>query len=231
MADDPHCEALRDSLVEVALGIASGEDRARVLGHVEDCPSCARLLAQLTDASDDLLRLAPVHEPPPGFELRVLDRIGATRRARRRPRRRRSGRLALALATVLAAAGLAAGGVLLATRDERRLGQQLSAVLARAQGSYIAVTELRDARRQKLGLVFHYGGDPSWVFLTLPRPLPEGRYRATLVQRNGATRALGTFALGADDRSLGSTVRLDLLQVRQLRLRHERDGTTYVADF
>jgi predicted anti-sigma-YlaC factor YlaD len=83
MADDPRCEALRDALAEVPLGIASGEDRARVLGHVAECPSCQRLLAELTAAGDDLLRLAPVHEPPPGFELRVLSAIGATRRPAR----------------------------------------------------------------------------------------------------------------------------------------------------
>jgi hypothetical protein len=227
MVDDPNCETLRDQLVEVSLGIASGEDRARVLGHVANCPKCQRLLAQLTDTSDDLLQLAPAHEPPPGFELRVLDDIGAARR----PRRRWVGRLALGLAAVLAAAGLSAGAVLMVTRDERRLGEQLSAVLDRAEGKYIAVAELRDARRRKLGVVFHYGGSPSWVFTTLDRPLPVGRYRATLIKRGGGASRLGTFRLGPDDRSLGSTLKIDPLQVTQLRLRHERDGTTYVADF
>jgi len=228
MGDDPRCESVRDALVEVSLGIASGEERARVLAHVARCAGCQRLLAELTDASDELLRLAPVHEPPPGFEMRVLAGIGATRRRRHR---RWALRLLPALAAVVAAAGIAAGGVLLATRDERRLGQQLSAVLARAQGSYIAVTELRDARRRKLGVVFHYGGRPSWVFTTLDRPVPPGRYRATLVQRDRPAVELGTFTLGPDDRSLGSTVEVDLRQVTQLRLRHARDGTTYVADF
>jgi hypothetical protein len=227
MADSPQCEILRDSLVELSLAIASGEERALVLGHVEECARCQRLLNQLTLASDDLLRLAPVHEPPPGFEVRVLAGIGATRRTHRRWR----GRFALALATALAAAGLAAGGVLIATRDERLLGQQLSAVLARAQGSYIAVTELRDARRRKQGVVFHYGGNPSWVFATLDHSLPAGRYRATLVEKGGAVSELGTFSLGEDDRSLGSTVEVDLREVSQLRLRDERRGMTYVADF
>jgi hypothetical protein len=227
MADDPNCETLRDALVEVSLGIASGEDRARVLGHVANCPSCQRLLARLTDASDDLLQLAPTHEPPPGFELRVLDRIGAGRR----PRRRWPGRLALALAAALTAAALAAGAVLTVTRDERRLGEQLSAVLDRANGLYIAATELRDARRRKVGVVFHYGGNPSWVFTTLDRPLPAGRYRATLIKRGGGASELGTFTLGADDRGLGSAIQIDPLKVSQLRLRNERDGTTYVADF
>jgi hypothetical protein len=227
MADEPRCEALRDALVEVSLGIASGEGRALVLGHVADCPSCQRLLAELTSASDDLLRLAPVREPPPGFELRVLAAIGAGRRSRRRW----AGRLVPALAAALAAAALATAGVLYVTRDERRLGQQLSAVLARAQGSYIAATELRDASGGKVGVVFHYGGNPSWVFATLDRPLPAGRYRATMTTRAGATPELGTLALTANARSLGSIVPFDIRQATQLRLRHERDGTTYVADF
>jgi hypothetical protein len=231
MPDDPRCESVRDSLVEVSLGIASGEERARVLAHVADCPACRRLLAQLSDASDDLLQLAPVHEPPPGFELRVLAGIGATRRARRARRGRWVLRLAPVFAAALAAAALAAGGVLVATRDERRLGQQLSTVLARAQGSYIAVTELRDARRRKLGVVFHYGGKPSWVFTTLDRSLPAGRYRMTLVQKDDSAVELGTFTLGTGDRSLGSTVEIDLREASRLRLRHVRDGTTYVADF
>jgi hypothetical protein len=227
MADSPRCEMLRDSLVELSLAIASGEERALVLGHVEECAQCQRLLNQLTLVSDDLLRLAPVHEPPPGFEVRVLADIGATRR----PRRRWRGRFALALATGLAAAGVAAGAVLVATRDERLLGQQLSAVLTRAQGSYIAVTELRDAQRRKQGVVFHYGGNPSWVFATFDQPLPAGRYRATLVKKGGAVSELGTFRLGEDDRSLGSTVQGDMREVAQLRLRDLRRGTTYVADF
>jgi hypothetical protein len=228
MGDDPRCEGVRDALVEVSLGIASGEERARVLEHVAGCPACQRLLAELTDESDGLLRLAPEHEPPPGFELRVLAATGAARRA---PRRRWALRLLPALAAALAAAAIAAGAVLIATRDERRLGQQLAGVLARAEGSYIAVTELRDDRRRKLGVVFHYGGQPSWVLTTLDRPLPAGRYRATLVRRDGSAAELGTFVLGRGDRSLGSTVPIDITEVAQLRLRHVRDGTTYVADF
>jgi hypothetical protein len=227
MADDPRCEALRDSLVELALGIASGDERAAVVQHAGRCASCQRLLNDLALVGDDLLRLAPEHEPPPGFELRVLERIGAPQPARRR--RRRIGRFALALASVLAAAGLAAGVVLVETGDERRLGEQLAAVLERAEGKYIAVTELRDARRRNVGLVFHYGGNPSWVFVTLDRPLPAGRYRAELVTRTGAASELGTFALDGDDRSLGSATRVNLLQVAELRLHGA--GATYVAEF
>ena len=79
--------------------------------------------------------------------------------------------------------------------------------------------------------MFHYGGERPWVFATLDRPLPAGRYVATLVTRAGATSKLGTFDLGAGERSFGATARLDLRQVTLLRLRDERGGPGYVARF
>lgn len=147
MPDTDRCEAFRDAIAELALGIASGDDRARVLAHASGCRSCRRLLGELTLVGHELLQLVPEREPPPGFEVRVLERVGATGRKRR-------GRRpwpALVLAAVLAAAALSAGGVLQATREERRLGNQLGAVLERADGFYIGVTELRDAGGRELG--------------------------------------------------------------------------------
>ena len=231
---DERCDELREPLAELALGIASGEQRARVLDHTGRCAGCQRLLGELALVGDELLLLAPEHEPPPGFEVRVLERLG-------RPRKRRpSGRLALrgrrAVALAAAAAAVAAGAagaatVLLATDDERRLGSQLQAVLSRANGKYLAVTELHDGRGREVGLVFHYGGERSWIFVTLERPLPPGRYVATLVTRAGTTSELGRFELGGGDRSLGAVTRVDLLQVTHMRLREERGGPVYTARF
>ncbi len=234
MAERPRCEDLREPLAELALGIASGEQRARVLEHAAGCPDCRRLLGELTRVGDELLQLAPEHEPPAGFELRVLERLAPAHHRRRLPRVRLRGRragFAVAVAAALAGGAGAAAGVLVATHDERQLGGQLRAVLTRANGTYIAVTELRDPGGRERGLVFHYGGEPSWVFVTLDRPLPPGRYVASLVTRAGAASELGTFALGGGDLSLGTTTRLDLLGVTQLRLREERGGPVYVARF
>lgn len=237
MPDERRCEELREPLVELALGIASGEQRARVLEHVARCPSCRRLLGELAQVGDELLRLAPEHEPPAGFESRVLEELPPSRRHdERRPLAKLSlrGRRALALASVaaaLAAAGGTAAGVLVATHDERQLGVQLQAVLSRAHGQYIAVAELRNMSGRELGLVFHYGGDRSWVFVTLDRPLPPGRYVATLLRRTGAPSELGSFDLGEGDLSLGATTRVDLLQVTHLSLHEEGGGPRYVARF
>jgi len=234
MADDRQCEALREAIAELALGIASGEERARVLEHTGRCPSCRRLLRDLSLLGDELLRLAPEHEPPAGFELRVLERLGRPDRRRRPSWPRLRGRRVAVLAAVAAALAAGSGataGVLTATRDERLLGRQLRAVLSRANGQYFAVNELRDPAGRELGLVFHYGGEPSWIFVTLERPLPPGRYVATLVTRAGTTSELGAFDLDGSDRSLGATAQLDLRQATLLRLREERGGPVYVARF
>jgi hypothetical protein len=234
MADDRQCDALHNAIAELALGIASGEERARVLEHTARCPGCRRLLRDLSQLGDELLLLAPEHEPPPGFELRVLELLGRPERRRRRafPRLRgRRGAVLAAVAAALAAGSGATAGVLTATQDERQLGRQLRAVLTRANGTYLAVNELRDSAGREVGLVFHYGGKPSWIFVTLDRPLPRGRYVATLVTRTGTTSELGTFDLDRTDRSLGATARLDLRQVTSLRVRNERGAPVYVARF
>src|SRR5687767_13336459 len=109
---DDRCEGLREPIAELALGIASGEQRARVLEHANACPSCQRLLSELALVSDERLQLAPEQEPPPGFEVRVLERVG--RGNARRPfalpwlRGRRVVALAAAAAALAAGAGAAA---------------------------------------------------------------------------------------------------------------------------
>jgi len=234
MPDERRCEAVREQVAELALGIASGDERARVLDHANGCPSCRRLLSELALVGDELLQLAPEHEPAAGFEVRVLERLRSPRRRGLAARLGLRGRRAAALAVVaaaVAAGGGGAAGVLVATDDERQLGSRLQALLSRAQGKYIAVTELRDAAGRDVGLVFHYGGERSWVFATLDRPLPPGRYVATLVTRAGSTSTLGTFELGAGDRSFGATARIDMSQATLLRLRDERGGPAYVARF
>src|SRR5215207_4973459 len=137
MPDERRCEALREPLAELALGIASGEQRARVLEHAGGCQSCRRLLGELALVGDELLQLAPEHEPPAGFELRVLERLAQPRRRALAARVGLRGRRAAALTAVAAAVasgGAAAAGVLVATHDRRQLGGQLEAVLSGANG-------------------------------------------------------------------------------------------------
>lgn len=77
MVDPTRCGDIADALAEVATGAASGPDRARVLAHLADCPDCRRELEELTRIADEVLLVAPEHDPPAGFEGAVLARIAA----------------------------------------------------------------------------------------------------------------------------------------------------------
>jgi hypothetical protein len=71
------CEEAKDLTADLALGTISGDDRARILGHISGCPACRQLVDDLSGSADALLLLAPEHEPPAGFESEVLARISA----------------------------------------------------------------------------------------------------------------------------------------------------------
>jgi anti-sigma-K factor RskA len=95
------CAGLADVAAELALGALSGRERADALAHLDRCQACREKVRRLMTTSGALLELLPASEPPPGFETRVLERLGlsafgrtmvspASRRVRLR--RRRSSR-------------------------------------------------------------------------------------------------------------------------------------------
>jgi anti-sigma factor RsiW len=82
------CEQTRGLASELALGIADGAERAAALEHLAGCAECRRAVAELSEVTDELLLRAPEHEPPPGFESRVLAQIQPARAATPTPRPR-----------------------------------------------------------------------------------------------------------------------------------------------
>src|SRR5947208_12444645 len=115
------CDQVRELAADLAIGIADGQQRDAVLRHAATCSGCRRLVSELSSVVDDLLLLAPSHEPPPGFASRTLARMTpsspqprgrATRRALRRTAGRRPWMVRLAVAASVAAAlALGAGAV------------------------------------------------------------------------------------------------------------------------
>ena len=184
------CDEARAAAPELALGMLDGEERARVLAHARGCPACRAHLDELAGVAQEILTVAPVHEPPPGFESRVLDALTPQRPPAARRRRRWVPAIA---AGVLLAAGGATAITLSATSEERRLGTYYGEVLARAGGKYLGARELRDAAGVKRGVVFTYQGDQSWITVVLGAGLADEPWRVALSTRDGATRELGGF--------------------------------------
>src|SRR5437867_5785616 len=158
MAGNASCQEIRELTSELALGIADGEDRARVLEHVQDCPECREELEQFTILADELLVLAPEREPPAGFELRTLRALQPSQP------KQRWRRPALVLVAAALASLVTAAGVLYGVRDDRRLASEYRATLAQAHGSSFKAVALQDDTGSNAGNLFVYRGSPSWIF-------------------------------------------------------------------
>jgi hypothetical protein len=189
MAADERCREARELMPELALGIADGEERARVLEHVAVCAGCQHELSELTAVADSLLQHSPEHEPPAGFELRVLD---ALHPPAPRPRRTLVRALAVA-AAVVAASAITAGGLLHAFSDERSLAGRYRQTLAQAHGSYFGASRLHDASGAEAGVVFVYRGSPSWLVVTVDAGHRDAVRRAEVVGADGTRTPIPRF--------------------------------------
>jgi hypothetical protein len=231
MTGEMGCEQVRELAPELALGIAEGEERDAALRHLTGCAGCRRLVSELSSVGEELLLLAPAHEPPPGFESRVL--AGLAEPPGRRGLRPLAGRrrwLAVAAAVVLAAA-LGGGSVFLATAGDRRLADGYQAVLSQGQGSFFAAAPLQGAQG-RVGTVFGYQGHPSWVMVTLQPPVrAEGRFRVQVVTRDGRYLPVGDAVLGGANGAWGGQLPVDLSAVHELRFVGSDGGMAFAATF
>lgn len=216
------CEEVRRLAPEVALGVAGGEERARVLGHLVDCSECRKLVAELGEVADELLLLAPESEPPSGFESRTLERFSA-----RRPRRWRAAAVAVAALVAIASAA----GVFFATGPDRELASRYRNALNEANGNYFGVLPLMEDDNEKAGNLFVYDGARSWIFVSFDADVSPGRYRAELMTRDGELLELGAFDLSHDDMDWGGEVPGSLRQIHAVRVVADQTNGVMLATF
>ena len=215
MTDRISCEEITELAPEVALGISSGEDRARVLTHAATCDTCRQLMHDLSAVADELLLAAPRREPAPGFETRVLDTIAAEAGPRSRWRRPMA---AVAIAAV--AASIAGGAVWFGTRSDREVGAYYREMLAQVQGDYFSAT-LLTAESREVGVVYSYEGKPSWVLVVLRDISKAGSYDVSTTTTTGKTVDLGSASLSADERAWAAELPVPVHDVESFRLESE----------
>jgi len=220
------CDEVRALAPELALGIAAGDDRARALEHLADCPACRARVEELASVADELLLLAPAQEPPAGFESRVLGELEAP------PPRRRRRALIPAFAAV-AAAFAAATAMWVATKDDRDLASRYRATLAEANGKYLTAEALAAPGGERAGTVFGYEGEPSWVLVTVyedERPAP-GRYQVQVITGKGKRIGLGPIEVTREGGSGGESIPIHFHDVSEVRLLGPGRGDVYQAEF
>jgi hypothetical protein len=211
VAEGLECTEARELLPELAAGVAAGDERARALGHLSGCPACRREFAATAEVVDELLLLAPEHEPPAGFESSVLARLTPPAP----PRRRLRPRLLLA-ASIVAVAGLAAGAVWGQTADDRQLASDYRRTLAVAHGHGLSAAPLLLAGGAETGTVFAYDGSPSWIYVTFRSAPPLGRYDVRLLTKDGRRFALRPFTPTPGGTAWGSTIEVPTQQIQKI---------------
>jgi hypothetical protein len=197
MSDDdssrPECDRYADELAELALGIMTGRERAQALAHVEGCPSCHAEMEQLSLAADSLLEVVPGIEPPLGFEVRLMERLGAGRTARRLVRRHwrlRQSSLVLACLLLFVAVGAGTGWLV--------RGSQHPTIAPSAFGTEHGgklETASLVAAGHAVGEVVVYSGRTSWLSMSLDDGSWSGEATCEVRLADGTSVPLGTFWL------------------------------------
>jgi anti-sigma-K factor RskA len=220
------CEEFTDVAAELALGVLTGRERAQALAHLDQCDACREHVSQLTSAGEQLLALLPTSEPPPGFETRVMERIGlpapapdpvaGSRARRRRPRpwlKISRTRGLLAVAAVLAA--IVAGGV---------GGWGLHGTGTQVAGAPLSHAVFLSASHQSAGKIFVYDGNPGWLYMSVDVTPTRGHVICQIMGRDGRVTTVGTFWLANGYGSWGSAVPAGTGPVAGARLLRD-DGT------
>lgn len=149
------CAELEALAAELALGTVSGAERAVALDHLAGCAACRQLVDELSRAADTMLALAPLVEPPAGFESKVLGRlsVAAAGGRRRMPRRR----FLVGVASAALVAALAGVGGALVAGDRGPASPEIRTALA------------RDDEGRWTCRVSVYGEGPTWLVVSLDR--------------------------------------------------------------
>jgi putative zinc finger protein len=177
------CAEVRELAPELALGILGGAERAEVVLHVNGCARCQAYVAELTEAADAIPQLAPEAEPPPGFEARVMHRLGERER---RTRRR----------WIAAAAAVAAGAIIVSITVVRVIESNDTSTIA-APGTTSVATEPVKVAMQGGPFDFPAGwafvNDHHGVAVSVDYGIPTGRYAVEVTPTRGSPAAIGSM--------------------------------------
>lgn len=197
------CAEFADVAAELALGVLTGRERADALAHLDHCDACSEHVHQLTVTGEELLGLLPAAEPPPGFETRVLERLGqpraGTTRTFGKSRHRRTGLSGRARKT------LAAAAVAVAVAGSALGGWGLHAATThQAARPALTTAALVTAGHGNAGQVFLYNGNPRWMYVSVDLDGVSGTVTCQLESSDGRLTTVGRFQLADGYGSWGS---------------------------
>jgi hypothetical protein len=176
------CEEFRAVSAEFALGVLEARERALAVAHLERCASCRDEVRELVGVADGIAALAPLVEPPSGFESRVTSALRQLRSEHTASRwRRRTPIMAIAAALLVAAGftGWALRGP--GPANPGSISAQLTA--ARLESPHRVVGDVVIDRAD------------SWVSMAVDLPRQSGWVTCEVVTTRGQVVVVGSFDL------------------------------------
>ena len=168
------CAETQEHAPEFALGILHGGARAEIISHLERCQACATTVADFAEIVDGLMLVAPEAEPPVGFEDHALRAMLEQRRPKRRKR------------TLFAVATLIIVTIALTVASVRVIDGFLAPLDPPRAGNLVA-------KGAVVGKAVLVSGNHPWVMVSVEGGLPDGRYRAELLDPKGDSPLVGEF--------------------------------------
>lgn len=180
---------------ELGLGVLTGRERAQAIEHLQHCGQCRARVQGMASTSDELLRLLPGQQPPPGFSAQVTSRL---RQAAQAPVRSRRSRVltAAAVLVLVAAAGVAGWGSHATPGPTGPAGRAAPATLRTAA--------LFTPGHQDIGKVFLHSGSQTWMFTDVDMDIKDTTIVCQLIDRTGRVITVGSFRLIKGDGYWGS---------------------------
>jgi len=198
------CDELAGVAAELALGALTGRERADALAHLDRCEACRENVRRQMMTGEELFGLLPACEPPPGFEIGVMTRIGLiapspavgprigrmfhrggnadgqTGRGWAGATRRMLAVAAVTLAVV--GAGLAGGwGLRFAASPPAR--------------SPLSSAALTSASHRAVGKIYVYDGSPGWLYMSVDLGSGNETVACRVAGADGHVTTVGSFRL------------------------------------
>jgi anti-sigma-K factor RskA len=207
-----NCAEFGDVAAELALGVLTGRERADALAHLDHCDACREHVRQLTATGEELLGLLPSSEPPPGFETRVMERLGLTGAGLPQVRdleEKRRGRWGTARPFGMINNGtrrmLAAAAVVVALVAAALGGWGLHGATTTASPKPgLSTAALLSADHENVGEVFVYNGDPRWMYMSIDMESGNRTVICQLISSDGRVTNVGSFQVTGGYGSWGS---------------------------
>ena len=202
------CDELAGVAAELALGALTGRERADALAHLDRCEACREDVRRLTMTGEELFGLLPAREPPPGFEIGVMARIGliaprlvvGRRRGRALHRGGDAGGQGRSGQTGPGRAGatrrmLAAAAVTLAVVGAGLGGWGLRFAASPPPWSPLSSAALTSASHRAVGMIYVYDGSPGWLYMSVDLGSGNGTVACRVAGADGHVTTVGSFRL------------------------------------